>query len=216
VSAQFDYDLDEDEREWLRASRRSAARRSWLLIGVLVVIAIFLAWLTVGGLPESRGKPAPAPKVPGPPLPRPVWWVFAGGWTVMAVGAAAAVVRVVVPSLRRRLEIVQADLEAAKGRRNELLGGSILPFLRGALSQSSYRMDLAEVQGPGLSEVVDEENEVPVSATARLQRLIDQLPGGSIGIAGPRGAGKTTLIRSFCHGSRSHRNDISTLPSAPV
>ena len=34
--------LDDSEREWLRASRRSAARKSWLLIGVLVVAAIFL------------------------------------------------------------------------------------------------------------------------------------------------------------------------------
>jgi hypothetical protein len=48
VSNQFDH-LDDSEREWLRASRRSAARRSWLLIGVLVVAAIILAWLTVDG-----------------------------------------------------------------------------------------------------------------------------------------------------------------------
>jgi hypothetical protein len=46
VSDQYDH-LDESEREWLRASRRSAARRSWLLIGLLVVAAIILAWLTV-------------------------------------------------------------------------------------------------------------------------------------------------------------------------
>jgi hypothetical protein len=50
VSDRFDH-LEDNEREWLRASRRSAARRSWLLIGVLVVAAIFLAWLTVDGLP---------------------------------------------------------------------------------------------------------------------------------------------------------------------
>jgi hypothetical protein len=46
--------LDDSEREWLRASRRNAARRSWLLIGVLVVIAIVLAWLTVDGLPGTK------------------------------------------------------------------------------------------------------------------------------------------------------------------
>ena len=50
--------LDDSEREWLRASRRSAARKSWLLIGVLVVAAIFLAWLTVDGLPWSDRPPA--------------------------------------------------------------------------------------------------------------------------------------------------------------
>jgi hypothetical protein len=56
LSHQFDH-LDDSEREWLRASRRNAARRSWLLIGVLVLAAILLAWLTVGVLPGS-GKHA--------------------------------------------------------------------------------------------------------------------------------------------------------------
>jgi hypothetical protein len=55
VSHQFDH-LDDSEREWLRASRRNAARRSWLLIGVLVLGAIVLAWLTVGILPGGDRK----------------------------------------------------------------------------------------------------------------------------------------------------------------
>jgi hypothetical protein len=58
VSHQFDH-LDDSEREWLRASRRSAARRSWLLIGVLVVAAIILAWLTVDGGPGENRAAAP-------------------------------------------------------------------------------------------------------------------------------------------------------------
>ena len=56
MSHQFDH-LDDNEREWLRASRRTAARRSWLLIGILVVIALFLAWLTVDGLPRLTRQP---------------------------------------------------------------------------------------------------------------------------------------------------------------
>jgi hypothetical protein len=58
VSDQFDH-LDDSEREWLRASRRSAARRSWLLIGVLVVAAVILAWLTVDGGPGPKRAAAP-------------------------------------------------------------------------------------------------------------------------------------------------------------
>jgi hypothetical protein len=64
VSDRFDH-LEESEREWLRASRRSAARRSWLLIVVLVVVAIFLAWLTVKGLPGS-GQEQAAPTTTTP------------------------------------------------------------------------------------------------------------------------------------------------------
>ena len=51
MSDRYDH-LDDSEQEWLRASRRTAARRSWLLIGVLVLVAIFLAWLTIDGLPR--------------------------------------------------------------------------------------------------------------------------------------------------------------------
>ena len=58
MSDQFDH-LDDSEREWLRASRRSAARRSWLLIGVLVVAAIILAWVTVDGRPGQKQAAAP-------------------------------------------------------------------------------------------------------------------------------------------------------------
>ncbi len=44
------------EKEWLRKERRLAARRTALLIGVLVLGAILLAWLTVDGrLPGGRG-----------------------------------------------------------------------------------------------------------------------------------------------------------------
>ena len=56
MSDRFDH-LEDSEREWLRASRRSAARRSWLLIVVLVVAAIFLAWLTVDGPGADRAAP---------------------------------------------------------------------------------------------------------------------------------------------------------------
>jgi hypothetical protein len=63
VSDQFDH-LDDNEREWLRASRRSATRRSWLLIGLLVVAAIILAWLTVDGRPGSKRAAATTSTTP--------------------------------------------------------------------------------------------------------------------------------------------------------
>jgi hypothetical protein len=56
MSHQVDY-LNDDDREWLRKSRRSAARRSWLLIVVLVLAALFLAWLTVDGPGSERAAP---------------------------------------------------------------------------------------------------------------------------------------------------------------
>src|SRR5215218_5675648 len=55
VSNRFD-SIEDSERVWLDAKRRSAARRSWVLIVVLVLIALFLAWLTVGGLPGGGAR----------------------------------------------------------------------------------------------------------------------------------------------------------------
>jgi hypothetical protein len=209
--------LEDSERAWLDAKRRSAARRSWLLIGTLVLIALFLSWLTVDGLPRRGPAAAPAVrKAPSPPLPRPSWPLFYGGLASVGIAVAAIAVHVSSPRRRRTPARLQARLHEAIGVRDELLRESILPFLRNRLSLSSYQMDLLDVEAPGLSEVFDPSTEVPVSATNRLQALIDSLPGGSIGLAGPRGAGNTNNIRSFCTGSRAQADDIATLQSAPV
>ena len=63
MSDQFDH-LDDNEREWLRASRRSAARRTWLLIGLLVLAAFILAWLTVDGRPGQKRAAATTSTTP--------------------------------------------------------------------------------------------------------------------------------------------------------
>ena len=57
MSNRFD-SIEDRERVWLDAKSRSAARRSWLLIGALVLVALFLAWLTVDGLPGSDARRA--------------------------------------------------------------------------------------------------------------------------------------------------------------
>jgi len=45
--------LDENEREWLRSSRRQRARRTWVsLIGIAVVVGL-LIWLVVALLPRT-------------------------------------------------------------------------------------------------------------------------------------------------------------------
>jgi ABC-type multidrug transport system fused ATPase/permease subunit len=78
---------------------------------------------------------------------------------------------------------------------------AIRPMLRqfvNARLANRYGVELAVDEAPGLAELEDPEFEIPTAAADRLRRLFQTMPGGSIGIAGPRGAGKTTLIRSFC------------------
>ena len=50
----------------------------------------------------------------------------------------------------------------------------------------------------GLSETFDSTYQVPTATAAELDGLIARLDGASIGVAGPRGSGKSTLIRGYC------------------
>jgi hypothetical protein len=51
---------------------------------------------------------------------------------------------------------------------------------------------------PALSEVYESANRIPTQIESELAGLLDRLDGASIGVAGPRGAGKSTLIRGYC------------------
>ena len=60
---------------------------------------------------------------------------------------------------------------------------------------------------------------VPTPAGAVLAGLVDRLDGGSFAVAGPRGAGKTNLLRAFCGGRyrpEGRAPDLAVLVSAPV
>ncbi|MEN0055992.1 MAG: GTPase domain-containing protein [Mucilaginibacter sp.] len=85
----------------------------------------------------------------------------------------------------------------------------------------SYAIEFADVQANGLGEMIDASRTVDTDAKKKLQFLLNKMPGGSIGIAGSRGAGKSTLIKTFCGNTRSVReiNDVTIIPvmtSAPV
>lgn len=59
----------------------------------------------------------------------------------------------------------------------------------------------------------------PVPAGRELAELVDSLDGGSFALAGPRGSGKTNLLRAFCRGAYRRQGqaaDLSVLVAAPV
>ncbi|USX50214.1 hypothetical protein [Lentzea sp. HUAS12] len=59
----------------------------------------------------------------------------------------------------------------------------------------------------------------PVPAGRELAELVDTLDGGSFALAGPRGSGKTNLLRAFCRGAYRGQDqvaDLSVLVAAPV
>jgi hypothetical protein len=67
----------------------------------------------------------------------------------------------------------------------------------------------------GLSETYDSTYQVPTDIATELGRLIVRLDGASIGVAGPRGSGKSTLIRGYCD-NRAPASPGTPEPGSPA
>ena len=187
--------------------------RAWLPTSSLAILLLVLALLA-------------------PLVIKAVWWTRILIWPGVGLAIAAAGMTAVHFLSRTRtirldendprLVTLTSEREAAEiAVRQALLEKGILPFLRAYLNdqtQRSYGRILTIEGAPGLSELFDPAYEIPTDATDRLKRLMEQLPGGSIGISGPRGSGKTTLIRSFVTGRYSAPDDesLAVLVAAPV
>lgn len=94
------------------------------------------------------------------------------------------------------------EVEAARDRlmavitEAELLA-QVRTFINTA-RQSRFGHAYSVASSPALSEVYDKANRIPTWIESEFAGLLDRLDGASIGVAGPRGAGKSTLIRGYC------------------
>lgn len=72
--------------------------------------------------------------------------------------------------------------------------------------------------GVGLSEVFAAGNEMPTDARRTILKRLETLPGASIGISGPRGVGKSTLLASICGANfkLAGRTAMTVATAAPV
>lgn len=121
-----------------------------------------------------------------------------------------------IDELNERIKLVKQTADKA------VIEEGILPNLRYIINMQltpSYDASLTTLTAPGLTEVFEPAYEIPTESKEKLHRLLNNMSGGSIGIAGPRGSGKTTLLRSFCRESVNEiegRPVLSVLTSAPV
>jgi hypothetical protein len=79
----------------------------------------------------------------------------------------------------------------------------VIPRIREAFNELGTPADpslLRPVDAPGLSEQLDPQYEVATSAARRLLDRVASVSSASLGIAGPRGVGKSTLLRALCSG----------------
>jgi hypothetical protein len=111
-------------------------------------------------------------------------------------------------------------LEEEELIKKTMLDNGILPELRSVINSrlnKSYETIFPPVRSHGLSEVIGPEYEISTRSNEELQQLIESMPGGSIGVAGPRGAGKTTLLYSLIRSKKLRKRlSVSVLLSAPV
>jgi energy-coupling factor transporter ATP-binding protein EcfA2 len=122
-----------------------------------------------------------------------------------------------------------ADFEVARERAEavaeayatQLRDAGISSWLRETINEAeeaSYSTELRFGDRSGLAEIDDPRHEVPTHAKEDVLALVDDeaMPGGAIGVAGSRGAGKTTLIRSLCASSEDSDEVLGVVVDAPV
>jgi hypothetical protein len=89
------------------------------------------------------------------------------------------------------------------------------------IKDPSYSHTCQVEKAAGLAELREPLYEIKTTAKERILQLLSTMPGGSVGVSGPRGAGKTTLLRYFCSPRFTRqaigtRPDLRVLVSAPV
>ncbi|GHH35917.1 hypothetical protein [Lentzea cavernae] len=158
--------------------------------------------------------------------------VVAAGWLVLlvtvplslalvwGVGHLTEVLNVVLPPAMLVGRLVAADQALAEWR-SAMLNDGVLPALRAELGGTRVVPGTALAFGDArnLHRGGSLISHQPVPAGRELAELVGTLDGGSFALAGPRGSGKTNLLRAFCQGAyrgQGQAADLSVLVAAPV
>jgi hypothetical protein len=156
-------------------------------------------------------------------------WFLITGLALISLGLSYLALGILfIRKIKRYPGIEWTGDQARLDNANELLDQAlrekgILGMLREIINvkDPSYSLTLRIQQAAGLAELRDPLYEIRTTAKERIQNLLTTMPGGSIGVSGPRGVGKTTLLRYFCSPRFTKqpdggRPDLRVLISAPV
>jgi len=109
--------------------------------------------------------------------------------------------------------------DAAEEKYDQALRRAVRGWLTAAINRSLkqlYGVTLPALDPEGLAEINGLDHEVPTAARVDLAKRLERMPGGSIGIAGPRGAGKTTLIHQITGAGSNRYAVVGAVVDAPV
>ncbi|HEV7646190.1 MAG TPA: hypothetical protein VGO50_19810 [Pyrinomonadaceae bacterium] len=117
-----------------------------------------------------------------------------------------------VAEQRKRIEVDQGveskrlELDTLKNQLDEDLIKQILERMRQTINdklRENYGTTLKITNAPGLAEIIDPLKMINTNAKESLEYMLNTMEGGCIGIAGSRGAGKSTLIQMCCGEKRT-------------
>jgi len=148
--------------------------------------------------------------------PRPLY-----GLTAIVATALSLVIVVRWGFLRSRRERLFQGLETARERWiDRLRNQALLPFILQTLNDLArdsalYATSLNPDIPPRLVERSEPRRLVASEAMDRIRAITESMREGSLGVSGPRGAGKTTIVRYFCDDAYRATGE-GTAPGAEV
>lgn len=192
----------------LRAAFRTGLGSAEVRLAVVTFFCAFSVFITVLLVVMSGKDEVLVVGEPNTGLLFPGLWLLFGIAVVSFVGFLAKPAEL----LRAHHRVTSQIL------RGLLVDFAVRPFLREEINRHTqvHDVEIDVHEAPGLSQLSDPMYQVPTAAAEKVARLFDSMPGGSIGLAGARGSGKTTLIESYCAGDRRPDGVLATMVSAPV
>ena len=145
-------------------------------------------------------------------IQRPPLIATAAGLSLYAVLTFAAFATLwTIPRKKSEAEWREAEALAKSALRDQ-----IIRIVRELYDEQEpkYEHRFVVSQVTGMSQTFDPVWEVPTEAMNRLGDAMRSMPGGSIGVAGPRGVGKSTVLASYC--GEGGEAALKVLVSAPV
>ncbi|WP_424183292.1 ATP-binding protein [Actinokineospora sp. G85] len=152
-----------------------------------------------------------------------VWWLIA----VIPAAAAAAlglllVIGAVVPNpARTRVAEAERNLGVARATWRRVVRGNALSIMRQVINRElaptlRTTLEIAPGDAPGLVGDRAATDAQVTGSVARFRDAVARVRSGSIGLAGPRGVGKTTLIEAFAGQAVDGVRPLKVVVSAPV
>jgi hypothetical protein len=111
-----------------------------------------------------------------------------------------------------------AEDKALEHLRETVLLPRVREHINLQMRSGSLEESFQVTSAPALVDLSERKHLVATASIKRMDRATAAIPTGSIGISGPRGIGKTTLLRRFCDSRFAHPNqpDLRILIPAPV